>query len=120
VSSREVLAEATRWLVELETTDRFDDIWDEFDDWFQASAAHRAAYDRVRRRWLRLSASPVPPAYKPRRRRHWENSYHRAYVVAWLSHWWLPFGALIAFFLAASELHQLGILAAAPVFGAFN
>jgi ferric-dicitrate binding protein FerR (iron transport regulator) len=109
VSSREVLAEATRWLVELETSERFDDVWDEFDDWFQASAAHRAAYERVRRHWFRSSATPTPPAYKPRPKRHWDDSYHRAYVVAWISDWWLPFAVLIALLLLIVELYPVGL-----------
>jgi ferric-dicitrate binding protein FerR (iron transport regulator) len=102
VSSREVLAEATRWLVELQSTDRFDETWDEFHDWYQASAAHRAAYDRVRRHCLRLTLTPAPPAYKPHRKRHWDQSYQRAYVAAWVADWWLPLAVLIVLLLGAA------------------
>jgi ferric-dicitrate binding protein FerR (iron transport regulator) len=107
VHSREVLAEATRWLVELETTDRLDDIWDEFDDWFQASAAHRIAYARVRRHWLRSSPSPSPPTYRRRYKSHWNPSRQWASATAWMSRWWLPLAAALCLLITLAELYQL-------------
>ena len=89
MSSREVLSEATRWLIELEAAERLEDVWPEFDDWFQASAAHRAAYVKVRGAWAKLG---TPKGFvqqggllqKPR----WSRGYRWMYAHAWLSCWW--------------------------------
>ena len=46
--SPETMKEAIKWYNALETTDNLDRIWPQFDDWFQASEAHRRAYKAVR------------------------------------------------------------------------
>src|SRR3569833_3680685 len=96
MSSREVLSEATRWLIELEGADRLEDVWPEFDDWFQASAAHRAAYAKVRRAWARCENSKGAvlrgvPLHRPR----WLRAYRWSYAQAWVSYW-LPWLTAIA------------------------
>ncbi len=89
MSSREVLSEATRWLIELEAAERLDDVWPEFDNWFQASAAHRAAYAKVRGAWAKSGNSKSPIRREgalPRSR--WFRGYRWIYARAWLSCWW--------------------------------
>lgn len=53
------MAEARKWLYKIETRRDLDRIWPAFDEWFEASEEHRAAYAEARRRWLQLTgASP--------------------------------------------------------------
>jgi transmembrane sensor len=123
VNSPDALSEATRWLIELETADRLEDIWEEFDDWFQASAAHRAAYERVRRDWLRLTGSPRPPVPKmqSRRKAHRAGSRYWICASAWIQHWGLALAALLALIITCGdELCQLGIGALGFVLGPFS
>lgn len=96
MSSREVLSEATKWLIELEAADCLDDVWPEFDDWFQASAAHRAAYAKVRSDWAQFgnpTASVQRHALLLHKRR-WFCGYRWIYIRAWLSAWWPALSAI--------------------------
>ena len=96
MSSREVLSEATQWLVKLEAAERLEDVWPEFDDWFQASATHRAAYAKVRGTWVKLGN---PKGFVRQRilqhKRRWSRGYGWVYAQVWLSCWW-PILAAIA------------------------
>ena len=95
MSSREVLSEATRWLVELEAAERLEDVWPEFDDWFQASAAHRAAYEKVRSVWASVGhPTRCVQTRSLRHQRRWFRSHHWVYAQAWLSCWWPLLAAL--------------------------
>jgi ferric-dicitrate binding protein FerR (iron transport regulator) len=64
VESSDRTLQAMKWLVELETNPHAESIWFEFDRWFQASAANREEYARVkltllRRRTFELSCRSV-------------------------------------------------------------
>ena len=98
MNSPDTMAEATKWLIELQTADRLEDIWEEFDDWFQASAAHRAAYAKVQNHWLKLTGLPASPARKvrPRTTIHRAAGRHWAYASAWLAQWELVLAVLLA------------------------
>lgn len=109
MSSIDLLSEAARWLVELETAERVEDIWPEFDHWFQASMAHRVAYARVRRAWLQVAnVSAAPRFYDdviPRRNLHWVVDYLLTSSCEWFSHWW----PLVAAFLLLSVLYGIEV-----------
>jgi len=109
MNSPDTMAEATKWLVELQTADRLDDIWDEFDDWFQASAAHRDAYAKVRGHWLKLTGLPAVPT----RKSEYRGAIHRSVSVfltrafAWMAHWELVLAVLLVLMLTCSaEFYQ--------------
>jgi ferric-dicitrate binding protein FerR (iron transport regulator) len=88
VNSPEIVSEATKWVVELETTDRFDDVWSDFDDWFESSAAHREAYIRARQTWIRVAKvatlpMPDPSSPGPLFQAH---GFCRFFASEWISH----------------------------------
>ena len=91
-SSIDTLSEAARWFVKLESADRLDDVWRDFDNWFQASAAHRAAYVQVRKAWHRLAGAPsaLPLGDNPatQSRLHWAIDHLLTCGCEWLSSWW--------------------------------
>ena len=98
VNSSDPSTEASRWLVELQTTDCLDDVWDEFDAWFQASPTHKAAYAQAQRHWLELAGLPTPPT---RSRAVWTSERRGVRYIAQLrsvcaAHWELIFAALLA------------------------
>jgi ferric-dicitrate binding protein FerR (iron transport regulator) len=53
--------EARKWFGILETTENIESIWPAFDAWFEASEAHREAYEAVRRRYRQLTGLPPEP-----------------------------------------------------------
>jgi ferric-dicitrate binding protein FerR (iron transport regulator) len=58
VRSSERSLQAMRWLLELETHQHgADAVWPEFDAWYQASAANRKEYLRIKRAVLRRGTS---------------------------------------------------------------
>ncbi len=123
MNSPDTLAEAARWLIELETADRLEDIWEEFDDWFQESAAHRDAYARVRLHWLKLTGSPIPPAREIQSLRKVRRAGSRFWscASAWIAHWELALAALLALIVTfGAERYQLGFGALWPILGPFN
>ena len=97
MTSSDVLSEATRWLVELETSDRIEDIWSEFDDWFEASAKHRTAYARARLAWLKSAGLRAPPTSQVASREdgHCAEGNRLPCADDWLLHWFLALAALV-------------------------
>ena len=123
MDSSDILAEARKWLIELETTDRLEDVWEEFDDWFQASPRHRAAYAKVRRDWLRLGGSPTQPAYEmsPRRKAHRADRHYWTCAGAWISHWWWTVAALLALIVTCvADIYQQELSATGSLPPAFS
>lgn len=57
------MQEAIKWFSALETTDDLDHVWSEFDDWFQASEAHRRAYKAVQQ-YRESIGPPLNPRWK--------------------------------------------------------
>jgi ferric-dicitrate binding protein FerR (iron transport regulator) len=90
----DTLIQAMRWLIELQTADRLEDIWDEFDDWFQASPAHRAAYGKARRHWLRLAGLPMPTMIRNPKEKYPRHLLNLASITT--THWELILAALLA------------------------
>jgi ferric-dicitrate binding protein FerR (iron transport regulator) len=98
VNSSDTLTEASRWLIELQTTDRLEDVWDEFDAWFQASPSHKAAYARAQRHWLELAGLPSPSTHA---RVVWTSVWRGSrsiaqFLSACTAHWELIFVVLLA------------------------
>jgi len=104
VNSPEIFSQATRWLIELETTDRLEEIWTEFDEWFQSSAAHREAYARVRQAWIKLANSatrPIPELTPQTWQASPASSHPHPRTNIWVHYWWSPMTALISLIVAA-------------------
>lgn len=55
-------AEAAQWLFELETSDRFEELWPRFQAWLNEDARHREAYRPLEKAWREVaSLSGVRP-----------------------------------------------------------
>jgi transmembrane sensor len=66
VTSRQVLSDATHWLVEMKTSENAEARRDEFEAWLAQTPTHRNAYDRVEKQWQdldRLAAWLRPEKY---------------------------------------------------------
>ena len=66
MKSSERTLQAMKWLVELETKQHLEDIWPAFDAWFQASAANRKEYKRVKKALLHRGTLIVTDRCGPR------------------------------------------------------
>jgi ferric-dicitrate binding protein FerR (iron transport regulator) len=86
--------QAMRWLIELQTADRLDDVWDDFDAWFQASPAHRAAYVKARRHWLKLAGLTPPTMIRNPNENELRHLPNLASITT--AHWELILAALLA------------------------
>ena len=51
MNSAKVKSEATRWLIELETSDEIETHWPAFEEWLDRDPEHRRTYVRVERAW---------------------------------------------------------------------
>ena len=59
MTSRQVLSDATNWLVEMKTSKGAEARRDEFEAWLAQSPTHRNAYDRVEKQWHDLDRLAV-------------------------------------------------------------
>jgi transmembrane sensor len=59
MTSRQVLSEATNWLVRMKTSEDAEARRDEFEAWLAQTPAHRSAYERVERQWQDLDKLAV-------------------------------------------------------------
>ena len=115
MNSSDTFAEATQWLIELQMADRLEDVWEEFDAWFQASSAHREAYAKVQRHWLKLAGLPIPSAHRTTTNSPLTtiDRYLFKAASAWMAHWELILAVVLALTVTcAINLRQ-------PVIGAF-
>lgn len=59
MTSKQVLSDATKWLVEMKTSEDAEARRDEFDAWLAQASTHRKAYDRVEKQWRGLDRLAV-------------------------------------------------------------
>lgn len=54
MTSPYIRCEAARWIVELDTAEKIEDLWPQFELWLNEKPEHRAAFLRVERGWRAL------------------------------------------------------------------
>jgi ferric-dicitrate binding protein FerR (iron transport regulator) len=104
VSRSSASSEATRWLIQLQTSRCIDELWPSFEAWLYQDQDHWNAFMHAQETWRKLDC--VKAAFGPRKRPAWAQQLcgatkKEAAVRSRVEFLWIALGTSVVMFLLA-------------------